>query len=274
MSLRDILGLSSPEPEEQEVEQESEVIQPVQQYATVEQMQAMVQGVTAQLQENLVNFMSGQQHQQQPQQQEPAYQPIQEPSLDEVQAAWEEGDTRKAIQLQAQRDAARDQRYEYQLYRLRQEGESWVGGVNEQLLGTSVPEYKKYEKDVQQLGKEIGIDAKLLKNPQVVALLTDAVKGRKIDEIYAERQEAERRQANDAALGEPTGGRAYPTKVPKESPIGEAEESAIRYYGIDREQFAKKRGHNSWSDYEDTVAAYKSAKQGQANYVPKWRRNK
>lgn len=270
MSLRDILGLSREEeiPEEEEEEVEAE---PTPQYATVEQMQTMVQSVTAQMQENFVNLVNGTQNREVPQQQ---YQQIHEPSLDEINEALEEGDNKKFLQLQAQRELVREQRYQQQLQQLQQAGQREFDGINAQLLETSLPEYKKYQSEVDKHVKELGLTKTQASNPVVARLLLNAVKGEKLDEIYAERQEAAKRQANDAATGHPTGNRSNPMHAEPKQIFSENAEAAIRFLGHDKETFAKKRGYTDWAAYENNAADYQAAKQGAGTYVPKWRRSK
>lgn len=268
MAWTDLFGLNKPEEEVPEQEVAEPAPQP--QYATVEQMQQMVQGVASQLQENLVGLMRGGNQQEQP---TPTYQTIPEPTLDQINEAFEEGDTKKALQLQAQREAAREQRYNAQLYQLRHEGQQAFAEVNQQLMTNQVPDYKRYEKEVQKKLDELGIkDVGYRNNPAIVKLVTNAVKGEKIDEIIAERQEAEKRRANDAETGDPTSSRRGQYSAQPKPVMSEEAELALRFAGKDKEQFAKSRGHGSWSDYEKSAAAFQAVKRGEGNYVPKWRR--
>lgn len=271
MAWTDLFGFGSQEDEQPEEQPEPEV-QATPNYATVDQMQQMVQGVAAQLQENLVGLIRGGNQQEQPQ---PSYQPIQEPTLEEINVAYDEGDTRRALQLQAQRDAAREQRYQQQLYQLRYEGQQAFAEVNQQLMTNQVPDYKRYEKEVQKKLDELGIkDVGYRNNPAIVKLITNAVKGEKIDEIIQERNEAAKRQANDAETGDPTSTRRGQYSAQPKPVISEEAELALRFVGKDKEQFAKSRGHGSWGEYEKSAAAFQAVKRGEGSYVPKWRRNK
>lgn len=270
MSLMDMLGLKREETVEEPVEETPQVETP--QYATVDQMREMVQGVTAQLQENLIGLVQGRQ---QPVQQEPVYQAPHEPSLDEIAEAWEMGETKKALQLQAQRDQARDYRYGMELNRIRQEGAQAFSDVNSQLLGSAVPDYKKFEKDVAKKMDELGLGKEFRTNPKIVKLITDAVKGEKFDDLYQERIEAQKRQENDAAQGDMTSKRNNRLAAEVKPVFSNEAERAIRMSGVDKEQFAKKRGYGSWKDYEDNAAAFADYRDnGGGTYVPKWRRNK
>lgn len=272
MAWTDLFGFGNQEEEEPVEESHLETPAPQPQYATVEQMQQMVQGVASQLQENLVGLIRGGHQQEQPQ---PTYQAIPEPTLDQINEAYEEGDTKKALQLQAQRGAARDQRYQIELYRLRNEGQQAFAEVNQQLMSNQVPDYKRYEKEVQKKLDELGIkDVGYRNNPAIVKLITNAVKGEKIDEIIAERNEAAKRQANEAETGDPTSSRRGQYSVPPKPVISDDAELALRFVGKDKESFAKSRGHGSWSEYEKSAAAFQAVKRGEGSYVPKWRRNK
>lgn len=270
MSLMDMLGLRREEEPVEEPVEEPQVETP--QYATVEQMQQLVQGVASQLQENLVGLVQGRQ---QPVQQEPTYQAPHEPSLDEIAEAWEMGETKKALQLQAQRDQARDYRYSVEFNRIRQEGAQAFSDVNSQLLGSAVPDYKKFEKDVAKKMDELGLGKEFRTNPKIVKLITDAVKGEKFDDLYQERIEAQKRQENDAAQGEVASRRSNRLPAEQKQVFSAEAERALRMGGVDKEQFAKKRGYGSWKDYEDNAAAFVDYRDnGGGSYVPKWRRNK
>ena len=271
MSLRDILGLSREE-ELPEVEEEVDHTPPPQ-YATVDQMQQMVSSVMNQMQENFVNLTNGNnQRREEPQQQ--YQQQIHEPTLEEINEALEEGDNKKFLQLQAQRDMVREQRYQNQLYQLQQAGQREFDTINSQLLETSMPEYKKYQADVDKHVKELGLSKAQATNPMIAKLLLNAVRGEKLDEIYAERAEAAKRQANDAATGHPTGNRNNPMHTEPKQVFSDNAEAAIRFLGHDKETFAKKRGYADWAAYESNAADYQEAKKGAGTYVPKWRRNK
>lgn len=266
----DILGLSSP-PEEEQIIEDVPVVEAPPQYATVDQMQSMVQGVAAQLQENLVNLMQGGQRQEQPQQMQHA---LPEPTLEEIQTAMEEGDTRRYIQLQGQREAARDQRYQSEMYRLRAEGQQAFDAVNGRMLPNLVPDYKRYEKEVDKMIKDLGLPANTRQNPQLVELLTNSVKGSKMEDLLAERIEAQKRQETLEATSAPSGNRSNPTNAPPRKVFSDEALVALKTIGKDQETFAKTRGHGSWQEYESNAAAYQAAKRGEGNYTPKWRRNK
>lgn len=271
MAWTDLFGFGSQEEEQVEEQPEPEV-QEAPNYATVDQMQQMVQGVAAQLQENLVGLIRGGNQQEQS---APTYQPIAEPTLDQINEAFEEGDTKKALQLQAQREAAREQRYQAQLYQLRHEGQQAFAEVNQQLMTNQVPDYKRYEREVQKKLDELGIkDVGYRNNPAIVKLITNSIKGEKIDEIIAERNEAEKRRANEAETGDPTSTRRGQYSAPPKPVISDEAELALRFVGKDKEQFAKSRGHGSWSEYEKSAAAFQAVKRGEGSYTPKWRRNK
>lgn len=273
MSLADILGLNKKE-DESEVETEPEPEPtPAPQYATVEQMQQMIQGVSEQLQNNLLGYIQGSQQQQQPQQ--PQMPQIEEPSLDQIAEAWEEGETKKALQLQAQRDQAREMRYNYQLQQVYQHGQQEFANVNKKLVNNVVPDYQKYEKDVANLMEEVGLPKEYRSNLQIIELLTNSVKGRNIDKLVEERIEAMKRQENDAETATPgTVNRGTVSSVPPQRVVSEDAEMALNFVGKDKESFAKARGYQSWSDYENNVSAYQQVKRGQGSYMPKWRRAK
>lgn len=270
MAWTDLFGFGSQEDEAPEEQPEPEVVA-APNYATVDQMQQMVQGVAAQLQENLVGLIRGGGQQEV----QPTFTPIPEPSLDQINEAYDNGDTKLALQLQTQREAAREQRYQAQLYQLRQEGATAFADLNNQMLTSNVPEYKRYEKDVQKKLDELGIkDPGTRANAKIVKLLTDAVKGERIDEIIKEREEAAKRQANDVEMGDLSSARRGQYSAPPKAVISEEAELALRFLGKDKEQFAKARGHGSWSDYEKSASAFQAVKRGEGSYVPKWRRNK
>lgn len=274
MAWRDLFGLNEDAEQEEAAPPVETPAEPTPQYATVEQMQQMVEGVASKLQENLAQFVQGQPQQVVYQQAVPQQQQAHEPTLDEINEAFEEGDTRKALQLQAQREAIREQKYQQQLAALRQEGQSWVSGVNSQLLGTLVPDYSKYDKDVKRKMEELGLPKDQQSNPEIVKLITNAVKGEKLDEIFAERQEAERRRANDALTDVPNGSRSNPSNISPEQVFSDDAVHALRAVGQDQDSFARKRGYGSWKEYEANAKAFQKAKQGQGSYTPKWKRNR
>lgn len=273
MTLKEMLGLKGPEDETPETE-EPEVEAPVEpvatpQYATVEQMQEMISGVSSQLQENFVNLVRGGQ---QPQASvEPQFNA---PSLDEIAEAYEEGDTRKAVQLQAQREAALEQKFAHQLSQVYNEGRSWVSGVNTQLAETSVPDFKKYRKEVAKKMDELGIPEASRSNPQVIELVTNAIKGSRIDEIIAERAEAQKRQENEAPASIPTGRRGNPLNAEPEEVLSADALRVLNGMGMDKESFAKARGVESWAKYQENIEAYAEYQYNPRTYVPKWKRKK
>lgn len=270
MGLREILGLNQEEtpevPEEEPQAQET----PQPQYATVDQMAQMIESVTSRLQENLAGMV---QQQRQPEATHTQAPQLQEPTMEEINEAFEEGDTKKALQLQAMRENVRDQRYQYQLQQLRQEGETWVSGVNNQLVDSKVPDYKRYQKEVTALMDSLNLPASARSNLQVVELLTNSIKGSKIDDLVNERIEAQKRQANDAATGDPSSNRNNQYSAPPPRVISEEAELALQFSGKSKEEFAKQRGHASWEEYEANADAYRAYTQRKTNYVPKWRRN-
>lgn len=211
--------------------------------------------------------------------QEPVEEPIQAPSHEQLRLAAEEGDWTKYTALQEQREQAVYQASMREVDRraraMRQEGGAWMAETNRRFVDTKVPDYKKYQKDVDLLAEQLGIDPVSRTDPNVVELLTSTIRGRpeNMEKEFAARIEAQKRQANgDGTTSDVASpGRSFGGQHSEQEPVFSHE--ALRGMddmGKDRNALAKRMGYNDWAAYETAAAGIYSADKA----VPKWRRGK
>lgn len=218
------------------------------QFMTAEQVTAIMQQQTEAMTSNFQQLIGGLNPPKEPER-EPT---LQAPSLEEIAAAYEEGETAKGVQLQAQREAALEQRITGQLQGLRNDGLGWVSSVNRELHGNKDPIYAQYKDEIDGVLNSMGPEAG--NNPTLIQSVTDMVKGRHIDEIIQQRAEAAARQANS----DPTADTGQRTRTAAGRPaqrvanifVNEKGAAALQQLGMSPDDFAKKRGYDSWEAYD------------------------
>jgi hypothetical protein len=272
-------GVEEFEDEEGEEEEGNDDVGVSSQYMTAEQVQKMMDGQAQTLMQGFQQTL--QQVVPQGKREEDEEKPIEAPSHAQMQAALEEGDFTRYMQMQAQRESAiyqasvRDSRKE--INTIRNEGLGWVAQTNKQLVDQSVPDYKKYQKDVDALADQLGIDAVARTNPDVVSLLTSTVRGRpeNIEKEFQIREEARKRQANgDGVTSDGGSGRGRVGNAREDrdrEPVFSAEAmQALEGAGKSGEDFAKQMGYKDWDEYEKAASTVYTDERA----VPKWRRGK
>lgn len=265
--------------EDQEPEQEVEEKPQAMVNMTTEQLQSLLnqqaEMFTSGLQQTVSQFVK-------PVNTEEEEKPLQAPSHEQIAAALaeaqESGDYSKYTQLQQQREGAIYQagqrEVQKEVKRLRTEGSNFIAQTNKQLIKQSVPDFDRYESEVEALASQLGLPQDTWTQPDVVALLTNTVRGRpeNIEREFAERMEAQKRQANGtgqtADVG--TAGRSLPSRGEEREPILSDEgKRALRSIGKTDDEFAKMMGYPDWATYERVADAVFS----DDVVVHKWRKN-
>jgi hypothetical protein len=257
------------ENEIEETEETEETTQPPQ-YATVADMQAMIEAQGLQMQNTLQTLLTPREAPQVA----AAPEFVPEVSEDDMLQALEEGDHRKVLKLQAQQRRRDQQVSEYELNRLRQEGSQWIGNVNERIVREKLPSYDKYEKEIQGVLKQF--PANVRGNADVIQFVYNSVRGSHMDEELAERVEQEikarKRAANLDQTGDPSpnrgagSGRRYQTE--DEPYFSRTAMDALRAVGRSQDEQAKKLGYESWEAYEKSAQEY--AEKYENNHGHRW----
>lgn len=253
--------------------EESEQQAPSPSFLSAEQMQEMLaqqQQQFAQSQRDLISSMQQQQiAQQQAAQAEAAA--IRPPDPQAMARALEDGEMGEYIKLQNQQSLYMQQQYETRLAQLEQQGAQRFQEVNAALVKTAVPNYTKYEKDVEALMDDLQLPPELRVNAKVVGILADAARGRNFDREFDEATQQRRRQANQNATGEPTNTRQSAAQAGNDDPIhSPAAMEALRATGRSLEHHAKKLGYKTVEEYEAAIRSYNERRD--AMDIPKWRR--
>lgn len=269
-------------PSDEEVGEVGEVEEstaPVSGVMTAEQVQAMMDRQAQTLTEGFQQGFRAMAQQLAPQGTKEEEEPIKAPSHEQLRTALEEGDWDRYTQLAAQRENAIYQasvrEADKRVNAFRSEGQQWMEKTNRQIIGTAVPDYKKYQEDVEALAEQLGIDAVSRTSPEVVEMLTSTVRGRpeNIEKEFAARLEAQKRQANgDGTTSDVASvGRTLPGERSDRAPVFSQEAlRALEVAGRTGDEMAKKIGYESFAEYEKAAVALDNDER----VVPKWRRAK
>lgn len=234
-----------PEGEEKPAEEAA----PQPQFMTADAVQAMLNSQAEMMQQSFATLVDGLQTSLAPKDQQPA---VAMPSDAEILEALENGDSKKFLALQKQKDIAMATVYDQRLTAQEQAANERMLALQERVVSTAVPE--EYKKEVDGMMDELGIDRSLRSNPKVLELLTLAAKGKNADAEKAAAIEAAKRQANleptgdVAGVGRPIGGAEKPAPV-----FSDDAHLALQSVGRDKDAFAKGMGYEDWNDYENAT---------------------
>lgn len=223
----------------------------VQQGVSMETVQALMDQQAANITQSLEQVMGRVLPQQVQTSQEP--QMLESPSLDQIQAAYEEGDTAKALRLQSQREAAMEQRFDLRLNQLTNQGMQMFSDINRRTLLDGDPVYSEYKDEVDELLRQAGPAA--ANNPEMVKLCVDSVRGRHFDEIVQRQQEQAARAANLQTTQGPGSTQRTTNGQPREAPqqhifIDSEGANALQEMGMTPDEYARDLGYNNWADMD------------------------
>lgn len=236
-------------------EEEQETQAP--QYATIEQMQTLIEAQGKQMQATLTQLLTPQQE---------AAVEDDEPELpaeisdEEILEAMEEGDNKKALRLQRQqreRDKLISQR---EIRQLRKESASGLSNVQKALTTKELAEYGKYQKEIDNILATFPTATR--GTPEVIKFVYDSVRGRHIDEEIDERAnqliEQRKRQANLDPTDEPSGRRSMVRGQGEDDDniVSANADQVLRQYGRSYDQVAQGLGYENWADYVKSAKAY------------------
>ena len=204
----------------------------------------------------------------QPQQQGQQEQMIPMPSAADYQQALDNGDTQAFMNLRAQEQAHNDQRMrmmqqrnEDQLNQARQEAAAAMQGLSAQMLPGQVPDYDRYQPQIEAKMDALGLQGAQRTNPQIVREIRNAVIGENFESEMARVQEERARQANAAPTGDQGGvpmGRTQASSTGANSQpnthFGQEVYDSLNIVGQDRERVARGMGYSSWAAYEAMAA--------------------
>lgn len=221
-------------------------------YVTTDEMQRMInesmQGIVQRMQQPQTPLTP----------QAPAFTLPPEISEEDIAAALEDGDYKKALKLQRQQRERDRLQFQHDLNQLRTEGASAIGDLAEQVTLEKNPDYKKYKREVDEYLARFPVNVQ--KDPGVRDAVLNMVRGRHMDEIVAERIEQEKRKATlkdepqDPRSG--TSQRRQVGKGQEASPFRDEDFEALRFQNMSNDEFARKLGYDNWAAYLKMQAAY------------------
>ena len=142
--------------------------------------------------------------------------------------------------------------------------------LSAEVVQQSVPELKKYEKEVNTIMDDFGIQGDLRSNPKVVSLLVDAAKGRNLEQEVAAAEEARKRQAAARQTADVTTNRAAGGTETEEPLFGMGSLQALRNAGRSPDQHAQALGYPSWEEFQKATA--EKYDNWQERSQPAWRK--
>ena len=244
------------------------------QYATIADMQAMIEAQGQQMQNTLTTLL-------QPKEAAPAStgpaapELIPEVSDEEIMQAMEDGEHAKVLKLQKQQRARDKQIAQYEMDQLRHQGAQWVSGVTQKMAQEKLPNYAKYKKEIDSV--LLTFPAHLRADEEVVQFVYNSVRGKHIEEEIEQRMkedaEAKKRQANlDANPGTPTGGRRATgrTVEDEDSYFSDVAHERLRRTGRSADEQARKWGYKNWAEYEAMAKKYDEEYYETENHGHKW----
>ena len=246
------------EEEMEEVQEGQEEAEPQPEYVTADQMQSMINEAVGGIMQNLQGLV-------QPGVQ-PAGQPVQpkavelppEVSDDDIAAAYEEGDFKRAMKLQKQQRERDRVAHQQELNQLRMDGAAAIGQIGEEVLVSKLPDYAKYKKEIDEYLLQFPAESR--QDPGVRREVYFLIRGKHADDIANERVEEWKRQQNLQSGTEPgsTTGRETTTKKATKSAVAaqfhEVDLEALRTVGRSSDEFARRLGYESMEDYAAKAA--------------------
>lgn len=229
------------------------------QFATIDQMQALIEAQGQQMQNTLTTLLEPKQV--------PAAEPepefLPEVNDEDIAQAMEDGEFKKAAKLQRQQRERDRQIHNYELNKLQQQGATWVSNVTQKMAQEKLPNYGKYKDEIDAV--LVTFPVHLRANEEIIQFVYNSVRGKHIDEEFEQRQkdeeEAKRRQANlDANPGKPTGNRrqaASGRSYEEDEPYFSREvDDTLRVAGRSNDEQARVMGYASWAEYEKMAKQY------------------
>lgn len=198
--------------------------------------------------------------------------PVAEPDItdDEINAALRDSDEgNPAAKVRSLVDRV-TKRTEEQLRRevseLRAAGLSSIAEVAAVQASNTLPHFKDYEKEIRAAVSKL--DPALQARADTWRFAHDAIVGAHADEIVNRALEADRRQNRESAAraSTPGSGPGVPLTDSKGNKVASVEElggedarQALRVKGVSEDEFARRLGYKSWSDYLEKTANLEEA---------------
>lgn len=198
--------------------------------------------------------------------------PVAEPDItdEEINAALRDADEgNPAAKVRSLVDRV-TKRTEDQLRRevseLRAAGLSSIAEVASVQASNVLPHFKDYEKEIR--GAVSKLDPALQARADTWRFAHDAIVGAHADEIVTRALEADRRQNRESAAkaNTPGNGPGVPLTDSKGNKVasvedlgGEDARQALRVKGVSEDEFARRMGYKSWSDYLEKTANIEEA---------------
>lgn len=251
---------NKPQETEQVPDEDQEQGQQQPQFVTAEQMQEMINQTLGGFMQNLQNFQAPNQQQEEAEEPAPAapqWQPRELPPEvgdNDIAQAFEEGDYAKAMKLQRQQRERDRIEYQNEVERLRAEGSNAINVLGEKVLLSDLPDYKKYEKEINKVLSSY--PAHLQSDPNVRRETYHYVRGKNLDKLKEEWLEEYKRQLNQPETGDVSeqNGRQQTRQkgAHDQQPryFQETDLAALRSVGRNEEEFAQKLGYESWEAYQ------------------------
>lgn len=179
---------------------------------------------------------------------------IDEPTEDEITAAYESGDAKAIARIHARQSKAVQQRLEQtfrpQIDDLRSVGLREIGALSKDAAMSRMPHYKRFQKEIDALVAQIPPGAPI--NSDVYVQLHNVVVGNHYDELMTEvKQGARQEYEQEIQTGRPSArfGRtpgASQEDVPTVGEyFGEQAEEVLSAHGRDPDSFAQKMGYEN-----------------------------
>lgn len=192
------------------------------------------------------------------------------PTAQEVQEAFETGDGKAFMDVYQRSLQAVHSANEARVAALEQEGMQRINQLSADVVRTTMPDYTKYEKQVNSMMDEYQIGADLRGNPKVVELFTKAAKADNIENEIAQREEANKRRAAQRQTADSTPNRRAGGGEAEEPLFGLSALQALRNAGRSPDQHAQALGYANWEAYNQATAEKYANWQDRS--VPAWRK--
>ena len=240
-------------------------------FMTAEQVSDLLDRHTRMMQEQNQQYLQTVQQIAQPPQQPPQPEQPLMPSQDEVRTAFETGDGNAFMDVYTRSLQALHQANQQQVKQLENAGMQRINELSQEVVKQSVPDYTRYEKEVDRLAQEYGVTGDLRANPKVVQLLVNAAKGENLDREVDQRIEARQRQAAQRQTPDPSAQREEVRAGGRDAPLfSQAAFQALRNAGRTPDQHAQQLGYANFEEYEK--AAAEKIETWHERSVPAWRR--
>jgi hypothetical protein len=198
--------------------------------------------------------------------------PVAEPEItdDEINAALrdaDEGNPAAKVRTLVDRVTKRtEEQLRREVSELRAAGLSSIAEVASVQASNTLPHFKEYEKEIRAAVSKL--DPALQARADTWRFAHDAIVGAHADEIVNRALEAERRQNRESAAkaSTPGNGPGVPLTDSKGNKVASVEElggeearQALRVKGVSEDEFARRMGYKSWSDYLEKTSNIEEA---------------